>query len=43
MSQLGVRSAKAAFLSVFHQAIAPAGIDRIGHGEVAEASDGETE
>ena len=30
--------AKAAFFRVAHPAIAPAGINRIGHGEVAEAS-----
>jgi hypothetical protein len=32
----GVRRAKAEFSGVFHPAIAPAGSDRVAHGEVAE-------
>ena len=31
-----VRRAKAVFPGVFHPAIAPAGSDRVAHGEVAE-------
>jgi hypothetical protein len=43
MFGLDVRRAKAAFPSVSHPASVPDDIDRIGHGEVVEASDGETE
>lgn len=38
-SQFGVRPAKAAFFSVLHPAAAPAGSDRIGHGEGHLATD----
>ena len=43
MTEKVVRRVWVAFLSEFHPATSPAGIDRIGHGEVAEASDVETE